>query len=126
MRTYFPDHWLRNWFVGGPSDVDYRADEQLSHHGEEAFTADLATVWTRIAAACQPKAKLICRFGALPSCRKDPRELLRRSLAEAEAPWRITTIREAGTSQRGRRQCDQFGAGQNTPVEEIDVYAVLE
>ena len=26
MRTYFPDHWLRNWFVGGPSHVDYRAE----------------------------------------------------------------------------------------------------
>jgi hypothetical protein len=35
MRTYFSDHWLRNWFVGGPSDVDYRADDQLSHQSED-------------------------------------------------------------------------------------------
>jgi DNA modification methylase len=126
MRTYFPDHWLRNWFVGGPTDIDYRADDQLSHHGEDMFVADLATVWKKTAAVCVPGAKLICRFGALPSCKKDPRLLFRRSLAEAGCGWRITTIREAGNSQHGRRQCDQFGGGKNPPLEEIDVYAVLE
>ncbi len=126
MRTYFPDHWLRNWFVGGPSDVDYRADDQLSHHSEAEFVSDLATVWTRTAEVCVPGAKLVCRFGALPSCEKDPRDLFRRSLAEAGCGWKILTIRDAGTSQRGRRQCDQFGTGKNKPLEEIDVYAVLE
>lgn len=126
MRTYFPDHWLRNWFVGGPTDVDYNADEQLSHHSEAEFIADLAGVWREIARACIPGAKLICRFGALPSCRKDPRSLIARSLAEAASGWRISTIRDAGTSRRGRRQCDQFGAGNNAPIEEIDVYAVFK
>lgn len=125
MRTYFPDHWPRNWFVGGPSDVDYNADAQVSHHSEAAFIADLAGVWRDVAKACLPGAKLICRFGALPSCRKDPRDLMARSLAEAASGWRISTIRDAGTSQRGRRQCDQFGTGNNSPIEEIDVYAVL-
>ena len=62
MRTYFPDHWLRNWFVGGPSDVDYRADEQLSHHSEAEFVADLATVWKKVAGASFQGAKLVCRF----------------------------------------------------------------
>ena len=76
--------------------------------------------------ACVQAAKLVCRFGALPSCQKEPRDLFRRSLAEADCGWRINTIREAGTSQHGRRQCDQFGTGKNKPVEEIDVYAVLE
>ncbi len=126
MRTYFPDHWLRNWFVGGPSDVDYRADHQLSHHSEAEFVADLAGVWKKLAEACVAEAKLVCRFGALPSCRKDPRDLFRRSLAEAACGWRIKTIRDAGTSQHGRRQCEQFGTGKNKPIEEIDVYAVLE
>jgi hypothetical protein len=126
MRTYFPDHWLRNWFVGGPTDVDYRADEQLSHHSEAEFIADLAGVWTKVAEACAPGARLVCRFGALPSCQKDPRDLFRRSLTDADCGWRITTIRDAGTSQHGKRQCDQFGTGKNNPVEEIDVYAALE
>jgi hypothetical protein len=126
MRTYFPDHWLRNWFVGGPSDVDYRADDQLSHHSEAEFVADIAGVWKKMAEACVPGAKLVCRFGVLPSCQKDPRDLFRRSWTEAACGWKIKTIRDAGTSQHGRRQCDQFGTGKNEPVEEIDVYAVLE
>jgi hypothetical protein len=126
MRTYFPDHWLRNWFVGGPSDVDYRADDQLSHQSEDQFVADLAAVWKKTAEVCLPGAKFICRFGALPSRTKDPRDLFRRSLIEAKCGWRITTIRDAGTSQHGRRQCEQFGTGNYEPLEEIDVYAVLE
>ncbi len=126
MRTYFPDHWLRNWFVGGPSDVDYRTDDQLSHHSEAEFVSDLAVVWKRTAEVCVPGSKLVCRFGALPSCDKDPRTLFGRSLEEANCGWKIKTIRDAGTSQHGRRQCDQFGTGKNQPLEEIDVYAVLE
>ena len=126
MRTYFPDHWLRNWFVGGPANVDYRADEQVSHQSEEQFISDLALVWKRTAEVCVPGAKFVCRFGALPSRTKDPQTLFMRTLAEAGCGWRVTTIRKAETSQKGRRQCDQFGTGNNKPVEEIDVYAVLE
>jgi hypothetical protein len=126
MRTYFPDHWLRNWFLGGPNTVDYQADEQLCHHSEDEFVADLATVWRHVAQVCLPGAKLVCRFGAVPSRTKDPRALFKATLQEAECGWRITTIRDAGTSRHGRRQCDQFGTGKNDPVEEIDVYAVLE
>lgn len=126
MRTYFPDHWLRNWFVGGPSDVEYRAADQLSHHSEDQFVSDLATVWKKTAGVCLSGAKLVCRFGALGSCEKDPRVLVRRSLAEAGGEWRVTTIRDAGNSQHGRRQCEQFGTGKNAPLDEIDVYAVLE
>jgi hypothetical protein len=126
MRTYFPDHWLRNWFVGGPSDVDYRADKQVSHHSEAEFVTDLAMVWKKMAEACLPGAKFICRFGALPSCQKDPRDLFKRTLAQAARGWKIEIIRDAGTSHQGRRQCEQFGTAKNKPVEEIDVYAVLE
>jgi hypothetical protein len=126
MRTYFPDHWLRNWFVGGPSDIEYRAADQLSHHSEDQFVADLAKVWKKVAGVCRAGAKLICRFGALPTVKKDPRELFRRTLTGADCGWRIMTIRDAGTSQHGRRQCDQFGAGKYDPLEEIDVYAMLE
>jgi hypothetical protein len=126
MRTYFADHWLRNWFVGGPSDVDYRAEDQLSHQSEGQFVSDLAVVWKKTAGVCLPGASFVCRFGALPSRTKDPRVLFKRSLAEADSGWRITTIRGAGTSKHGRRQCDQFGTGTYEPLEEIDVYAVLE
>jgi hypothetical protein len=126
MRTYFPDHWLRNWFVGGPSGVEYWADGQVSHHSEAQFVGDLATVWKKTAGSCRPGAKLVCRFGALASCEKDPRVLFRKSIETADCGWRTTTIRDAGTSQRGRRQCEQFGTSSYAPLAEIDVYAVLE
>jgi hypothetical protein len=126
MRTYFPDNWLRNWFVGGPSDVEYRSVDQVSHHSEDEFITDLATVWRKSASVCISGAKLLCRFGAIGSCEKDPRDLVRRSLAEAGCGWKIKTIRDAGTSKQGRRQCEQFGTGKNAPLEEIDVYAMLE
>ena len=31
MRTYTPDQWLRNWFVGGPDLVDYTNRDQIIH-----------------------------------------------------------------------------------------------
>ncbi len=126
MRTYFPDHWLRNWFVGGPSDVEYRTADQLSHHGEDQFITDLATVWKQSAGVCFSGARLVCRFGALGSCEKNPRDMVRRSLTEAGCGWKIKTIRDAGTSKQGHRQCEQFGTSKNVPLDEIDVYAVLE
>jgi hypothetical protein len=126
MRTYFPDHWLRNWFVGGASDVEYRMEDQLSHHGEDQFISDLAAVWKKSGEVCVSGAKLVCRFGALGSCVKDPRDLIRRTLAEADCGWKIQTIRDAGTAKNGHRQCEQFGTGKNAPLDEIDVYAVLE
>jgi hypothetical protein len=40
MRTYIPDQWLRNWFVGGPSAVDYSNANQLHHGSPEDFSTD--------------------------------------------------------------------------------------
>lgn len=125
MRTYFPDHWLRNWFVGGPSEVNYADATQLSHAGDDAFINDLASVWCSVAKHCAPNARLVCRFGALPSAKKDPRQLLRMSLEMADCGWTVTTIKNAGASSRGRRQCDQFISESSTPIDEIDLYAVL-
>jgi hypothetical protein len=126
MRTYFPDHWLRNWFVGGPSDVCYTDTTQLSHAGDESFIHDLAFVWRSVAKRCLPNAHLICRFGAIPSAEKDPRQLLRASLALADCGWTVTTIKNAGAASHGKRQSNQFSEGRSTPIDEIDLYAVLK
>ncbi len=29
MRTYIQDQWLRNWFLGGPAEVDYQTETQV-------------------------------------------------------------------------------------------------
>jgi hypothetical protein len=127
MRTYFPDQWLRNWFLGGPASVSYSTEQQVPHSSENDFVAGLSKVWRRVAAACVPGARLIVRFGALPSVSKDdPKVLLARSLREADCGWRITTVKNAGTAQKGRRQYEQFGPSESEPVEEIDLYARLE
>lgn len=41
MRTYIPDQWLRNWFVGGSEVVDYSNREQVVHSSPDEFAADL-------------------------------------------------------------------------------------
>ncbi len=126
MRSYLPDQWLRNWFLGGPAGVSYSTEQQVPHSNEDDFVAGLAEVWRRSAAVCVAGARLIVRFGALPSVSKDPTGLLTRSLREADCCWRVTTVKNAGTAQRGRRQYEQFGPSKSDPVEEIDLYARLE
>src|SRR5262249_4692127 len=54
MRTYISDQWLRNWFLGGAADVEYTANGQLSHKGEDQFIEGLASVWKKISTVCRP------------------------------------------------------------------------
>lgn len=124
LRTYRPDQWLRNWFLGGPPEVDYRADDQLRHQ-EAGFVAELAKVWRGVAQVSRPGAPLVVRFGCLPSLKRDPVAILEASLHQATPRWRIEDIREAGTAQRGRRQAVQFGRTDEDATTEIDLYARL-
>src|SRR6266508_314849 len=125
MRTYRPDQWLRNWFLGGSADVNYDQTGQLSHHSER-FADELAAVWRAIARRCVPDARLIVRFGYLPSIPVDARNLLRASFARAAAGWRIRGWLDAGSSSNGKRQSEQFGQCTQAAACEIDVYARLE
>jgi hypothetical protein len=65
MRTYIPDEWIRNWFVGGPARTDYSADGQRAHRSAEAFADDLGTVWRRTAQVSNPGARVVIRFGGI-------------------------------------------------------------
>jgi hypothetical protein len=65
--------------------VDYAHEGQLSNKGQEGFVRDLAMVWKRIAVLCQPGASLIGRFGALPSVRRNPLALLKKSIVAASS-----------------------------------------
>jgi hypothetical protein len=124
MRTYIPDQWLRNWFIGGPSRVAYRPPErELAHGSASEFAEDLRKVWACIAANAQDDARLVIRFGGIADRNVDPMDLLKDSLRDSG--WRLTKTVSAGDANAGRRQATQFVHGGPAPKEEHDYYAVL-
>lgn len=125
MRTYLPDQWLRAWFLGADPVVDYGAEGQLPQSSEEVFVEGLARVWRAAAGKCLPGARLVIRFGALPSKDKDPAGLLSQSVRASRAGWVVDQIVAAGVPPRGRRQADQMNNGAGDYVEEVDLYATL-
>ncbi len=122
MRTYIPDQWLRNWFVGGPAAVDYTKRDQITHSSPETFTADLRQVWLNARSVCTREARMVIRFGGIPDRRADPLDLIKSSFSESG--WRIMTVRKAGTATEGRRQADSFLRTKSNPMTEYDVWAV--
>lgn len=124
LRTYIPDQWLRNWFVGGPPSVPYdHRDEDLAHSDPDEFADQLRKVWRNASTASTKRAKLICRFGAIHDRKTDPLRIIKRSFYDSG--WRIVTLHEAGTASNGKRQAQQFGIREHkAPREEYDVYAV--
>jgi DNA modification methylase len=125
MKSYLPDQWLRRWFLGGDEDVDYTQAGQIGFQKSSTFITQLATVWKRVADACISGAHLIMRFGALPSIKADPAEIIRRSLAEANAGWEISTIKLVPNPPKNRRQASQFVGPKSKFISEYDVVAVL-
>jgi hypothetical protein len=126
MRTYVPDQWLRNWFLGGPGHVVYSGPPQIGNENPTRFANDLAKVWRNVATRCTPHTTLIVRFGALPSIQVDARALLKKTFDNAQCGWRIATIRPAGTAREGKRQSEQFFSQASLPFTEFDLYARLE
>ena len=124
MRTYVPDQWLRQWFLGGPDQVDYSSTGQLAHGDPEEFASQLRAVWNNAAEACRSGARLVCRFGGINDRRADPRDILWNSFRET--CWRIRTSRSAGTAYDGKRQATQFKRATLHPRVEFDVYAVRQ
>lgn len=125
MRTYLPDQWIRYWFLGGPSEIDYtQPDSELSHGSQEEFASQLRKVWRNASRTCCDNAKLAIRFGGINDRKCNPIVLLKDSLSESG--WRITTIKSAGDSDKGKRQAHQFGTTTSKPMLEYDVYARRE
>lgn len=125
MRTYIPDQWLRNWFLGGPSFVDYSSrPADFEHSSPENFTNQLQTVWKNTATMCRDGAQLVCRFGGIHDRQNDCLEIAKNSFAESG--WRLTTLKAAGNALNGRRQATQFGDAQKFPRDEYDLYARLD
>ena len=124
MRTYIPDQWLRNWFVGGPDCVDYSNRDQLQHSSPNAFAEDLRKVWRNIALVRTQDASLVIRFGGISDRRADPLKVIKSSLRNSG--WKIKTIRKAGSSADGKRQADSFLKKRTSPLSEYDVWARCE
>jgi hypothetical protein len=124
MRTYAPDQWLRNWFLGGPPSVNYEVPGELQHTGEDQFVKGLAKVWRAASAKCEDGAHLVIRFGSIPSLRKCPQDLLIRSLNDADCGWRLKKMVPSGVPTMSSRQASQFSSP-GSYVEETDFYATL-
>jgi hypothetical protein len=123
MRTYIQDQWLRNWFLGGPPEVDYAPSAaDLTHRSRDDFVEQLRTVWGNAREASNEGAKLVCRFGTIRDRDVDPRSILRESLLNTG--WVVSTIRDAGSAMSGKRQAQQFAYVSQPAQREIDVYAV--
>lgn len=125
MRTYVADQWLRSWFLGGLPEVPYSSSGQIARQpNQEAFTQALADVWAATARRCHRGTRLAVRFGALPSVRTDPQQLMLHSLRQADAGWTVKEVRPAGTSPKQARQAEQFGKA-GSAIDEVDVIAEL-
>lgn len=124
MRTYIPDQWLRNWFVGGPDTVEYTNRNQVVHSSPEDFAAYLRQVWRNAESVCAADAKMVIRFGGIRDRRANPLDLIKSSLCDSG--WRITTIRDAGSATEGKRQADAFLRTKSKPMIEYDVWATRE
>lgn len=124
MRTYIPDQWLRSWFLGGPSHVNYKPiSREITHSSSAIFAADLRSVWISLAARASVDARLVVRFGGINDRDVDHVALLKESLRGSG--WRLQTVVEAGDAEAGRRQANQFLQQRKAAKTEHDFYAVL-
>lgn len=121
MRTYVQDQWLRNWFLGGPDEIDYEADTQLRHSSHDDFAMDLSRVWSHLLKRSD-KIDLYVRFGTINSVKSDARGLFKASLEESGG-WRLISTRKAQTASNGKRQADQMQPNSRA-AEEYDFHAI--
>jgi hypothetical protein len=108
MRTYVQDQWLRNWFLGGPTEVDYRAGVQLEHSGQDMFAESLGRVWANMARSEADSLDMYVRFGVIPSVNVDARALMLNSLEASGAALRLVSCRNASSAHSGKRQAHQM------------------
>ena len=126
MRTYVPDQWLRYWFLGGPENVFYKHELQLSHKSPSEFSAQLAGVWENVARSCCPGSVFTIRFGGIHDRKANPKDIVLDSIHGADCKLKVLTTRSAGLSTSGKRQADQFKREMKKPLEEFDFFVRLE
>lgn len=119
MRTYLQDQWLRNWFLGGPEHVDYAAGAQIGRLGQASFIESLGSVWKRVheCASASDSLHMYVRFGIIPSAVVNAKSILRNSLEESGAAWRLVSVRPADSANAGKRQANQMKAESAAAIE---------
>jgi hypothetical protein len=123
LRSYIADQWLRNWFVGGPSEVDYSNTGQLRHSSPGQFADQLRTVWRNVASVSAADARLVIRFGGISDRAANPLDILKASLRDS--PWALDTIKSAGSADLGKRQSGHFMRTRAAARPESDAWARL-
>jgi hypothetical protein len=124
MKTYVQDQWIRNWFLGGPPYVEYRAGSSICAGTAEDFALSLAAVWDNVGDIGSDALKVIVRFGGIRSRRSDPFQLLMASFEESRHPWKLISRRPVRSIDPGRRQAEQMGVS-GTAVQEFDAACIL-
>lgn len=121
MRTYIADQWLRNWFLGGPAEVPYSEECFLSHQSPVAFAESLSQVWDRVGDRLSSSGRMFVRFGAIPSRKRNPREIMLASLENSQHDWKVCRVRKAESADSGKRQASHMGSRvKSSAVEEHD------
>lgn len=123
MRTYIPDQWLRMWFLGGSSNVDYSVQGQITHSSPANFSNGLRQVWQNAAEICDPNAQLVLRFGGINDRKADPLSIVKQSFQNSG--WKINRIESAGFASEGKRQAIHMRPNKR-PLEEYDIWATWE
>jgi len=122
MRTYIPDQWLRYWFLGGPDQITYNQGVQIAQSRINDFIADLRKVWQNVWLWSAEKARMVIRFGSIPSRSTNPIEIIQNSLRDTG--WKITEIKRGGTASNGRRQADAFLSCGGEAAQEYDIWVI--
>lgn len=123
MRTYVQDQWLRNWFLGGPTTVDYSAGVQLEHTGQDAFANSLGKVWANMATTDADDLHMYIRFGVIPSANVDAKALMLKSIEASGADFEVISARNALSAHSGKRQAEQMRADSGA-CDEYDFHIV--
>lgn len=122
MNTYVEDQWLRNWFLGGPENVEYSNTEQLTHTNADIFSKELSMVWKRLSESRSDKLDLFIRFGNIPSKKGDAKEILTSSVFKA-GDWKLISIKKANISKNAKIQSKLMGKT-GTISEEYDFHFI--
>lgn len=121
MRTYIADQWLRNWFLGGPATVPYGEKCLLSHQSPAAFAESLSQVWNQVGKRLSDAGTMYVRFGAIPSRKRDAKQIMKDSLRHSQFDWKICDMRRAESAASGKRQACHMGERvKSTAIEEYD------